>query len=62
MKNQKIKAVVKHYLAYIYIYKRIPKMFNPYNESEITNVAPTITTHCGALDSSATVLIVEDDK
>lgn len=34
----------------------IPKMFNPYNESEIKEVAPTQSTQCGSSTSSATVL------
>lgn len=37
-------------------------MFNPYNESEITDLAPTLTCHCGSWSSSATVLILEEDK
>ena len=37
-------------------------MFNPYNESEIKNIAPTLTTNCGHYDSSATVLIVEYEE
>jgi hypothetical protein len=37
-------------------------MFNPYNESEIKDVAPTLTTNCGHFDSSATVLILEEDE
>lgn len=57
------KIAIKHLISYIYIYKRIPKMFNPYNECEIKDVAPTLTTHCGAWDSSATVLIIDyEDK
>ena len=36
----------------------IPEMFNPYNCSEITDVSPTITTNCGNIGTSATVLIV----
>lgn len=38
------------------------KMFNPYNNREITNIAPTQTTNCGSINSSATVLISEDGK
>ena len=37
----------------------IPKMFNPYNESEIKDIAPTLTCNCGHFDSSAAVLILE---
>ena len=40
----------------------IPKMFNPYNCIEITDVAPTITTQCGGTTSSSTVLILQDVK
>lgn len=35
-------------------------MFNPYNNKEITDIAPTQTTSCGSTTSSATVLISED--
>jgi len=37
-------------------------MFNPYNECEIKDIAPTLTTNCGHFDSSATVLIVEEKE
>ena len=37
----------------------IPKMFNPYNTTEITDIAPTITTQCGSTTSSSVVLIME---
>lgn len=37
----------------------IPEMFNPYNESEIKDIAPTQTTQCGNTDSSATILKAE---
>ena len=39
----------------------LPNMFNPYNECEIKDIAPTLTTNCGHFDSSATVLIMEND-
>lgn len=38
------------------------KMFNPYNNKEITDIAPTQTTTCGNTSSSAAVLISEDGK
>lgn len=37
----------------------IPKMFNPYNCSEIKDIAPTLATNCGGLTVSSTVLIIE---
>lgn len=37
-------------------------MFNPYNESEIKGIAPTLTTNCGHYDSSATVLICYEEN
>ena len=40
----------------------LPKMFNPYNLCEITDLAPTQTCHCGNWTSSATVLILEEIK
>ena len=38
------------------------KMFNPYNEKQIKDIAPTQTTNCGCSTSSAAVLISEDGK
>ena len=35
----------------------IPEQFNPYNCSEIKNIAPAQTTQCGSTASSATVLL-----
>lgn len=34
----------------------VPEMFNPYNNAEITDVAPTQTAQCGSTASSATIL------
>ena len=36
----------------------IPEMFNPYNCTEITDIAPTLTSACGSTTTSSTVLIV----
>lgn len=38
----------------------IPKMFNPYNCSEIKDIAPMLATNCGGLTVSSTVLIIEE--
>lgn len=35
----------------------IPEKFNPYNEKEIEDICPTLSTQCGSTTSSATVLI-----
>lgn len=40
----------------------IPEIFNPYNKTEITDVAPTQTTQAGSTTSSATILIRENTK
>lgn len=37
-------------------------MFNPYNQKQISDVAPTQTRNCGNIMSSAAVLITEDGK
>ena len=39
----------------------IPKMFNPYNRSEIKDVSPTLLTNCGGLTVSSTVLIISKE-
>ena len=38
----------------------IPELYNPYNDSEIKDVAPTLTTKCGDVTSSAAVLVKEE--
>lgn len=38
------------------------KMYNPYNDREITDIAPTQTATCGCTTSSSTVLISEDGE
>ncbi len=38
------------------------KMFNPYNNTEIKEIAPTQTTSCGCTTSSSAILISEDGK
>lgn len=38
----------------------MPDMFNPYNKTEIKDIAPTQSTQCGSTTSSATVLIKEN--
>ena len=39
----------------------ISKMFNPYNQTEVKNIAPTQTTYCGNTTSSATVLKLDNN-
>lgn len=40
----------------------VPEMFNPYNETEIKNIAPAQTTCCNSTTSSATVLINNNER
>lgn len=51
--------VLKKYKKFIDKNGYVPKMFNPYNCSEIKDVAPTQTTNCGNTASSSTVLVKE---
>lgn len=52
--------IINHYINFFKSHGGgIPKMFNPYNESEVKDICPTLTTNCGHFDSSATVLILE---
>ena len=48
--------IEKHYDNFKNKNGYIPEFFNPYNESEIKEVAPTQSTQCGSTTSSATVL------
>ena len=43
--------VNKKYTEFYKKHGYIPKMFNPYNCSEITDIAPTITTQCRRIRS-----------
>lgn len=40
----------------------MPEMFNPYNRTEIKDQAPTVTTQCGSITSSSSVLKAETDN
>lgn len=46
----------KHYENFIKKNGYIPDMFNPYNETEIKDIAPTQSTCCGSMTSSSAVL------
>lgn len=50
--------VTKKYLEFYEKNGYIPEMFNPYNQTEITDICPTLSTCCGSTTSSATVLII----
>lgn len=54
--------VLKKYKEFYKKNGYIPKMFNPYNCTEITDVAPCLSTQCGSTTSSATVLIIESEE
>lgn len=54
--------VENKYKNFIEKENRIPEMFNPYNETKITEVAPTQSTICGSTTNSATVLIAEEGE
>lgn len=54
--------VEKKYKEFVDKNGYIPEMYNPYNNSEIKDVAPTQSTQCGSTTSSATVLIKNDTK
>lgn len=49
--------VSKKYNEFIDEKGYIPDMYNPYNNSEIKDIAPTQSTQCGSTTSSSTVLI-----
>lgn len=38
----------------------LPEMFNPYNKTEITDFAPTLTAQGDSMTKSGTVLIIDD--
>jgi hypothetical protein len=54
--------VNKKYEEFIRKNGYIPKMFNPYNCAEITDVAPTITAQGDSITKSGTVLITESEE
>mgnify|MGYP005972934539 FL=1 len=52
--------VNKKYTEFYKKHGYIPKMFNSYNCSEITDIAPTLTTQCGSMTSSSSICIIEE--
>lgn len=60
--NTKQGYVKKKYKEFIDENGYIPDMFNPYNKSEIKDIAPTQSTQCGSTTSSATILIKNATK
>lgn len=53
--------VVKHIQNTINEKGYLPEMYNPYNESEITDYGPTLTTTCGSTTSSSSVLVSDSE-
>ena len=52
-----LEFVRKKYKKFIDEKGYIPEMFNPYNGTEITNIAPTLTTQCSSVTKNSTVLL-----
>lgn len=57
--NNKISYIEKKYITFINNYGYIPEFFNPYNGRELVTYIPTLTTTCGTMTSSSSVLIKE---
>ena len=53
--------ILKKYIDFYKKHGYIPRVFNPYNCSEIKDIAPCITTRCGNTTTSAAVLILESE-
>ena len=54
--------VLKKYKEFYEKYGYIPLMFNPYNCTEIKDIAPCMSTQCGSTTTSAAVLIIESEE
>ena len=59
VKSKKHKSLDESIDSIIEKYGYLPEMFNPYNETEVTDISPTITASCGKQGSSAEILKVE---
>lgn len=55
--RQDLGVVEKGYNNFIQKNGYVPELFNPYNESEIKDIAPTQTSNCGSTTGTASVLI-----
>ena len=54
---------LRHYVAYIQRTRRVPNIFCPYNDDEVSSgIAKTITTNCGGLGSSASHILTVDHE
>lgn len=57
--EEKNSYIAEKYSQFVNKNGYIPQMYNPYNNSEIKDIAPTQSTQCGSTTSSSTVLISE---
>ena len=57
--NKKLEYVNKKYAEFYEKNGYVPKMFNPYNCSEVTTKAPTLTAQGASITKSSTVLITD---
>ena len=56
-----LKFCLRHYVNYVQRTRRVPNIFCPYNDDEVSSgIANTITTTCGGLTGSASHLLVVD--
>jgi DNA-cytosine methyltransferase len=60
--NSKQQFIENKYKEFIDENGYVPDMFNPYNKTEITDIAPTQTTQCGSTTSSAAILVKNATK
>ena len=51
-------CIIKSYDKAVEKYGYIPEIYNPYNNTEITNKSPTLTTQCGLKTGSSSLMIV----
>ena len=49
--------VMSKYKSFVEENGYVPEMFNPYNQQEIFDTSPTLSTQCGSMTTSAAVLI-----
>ena len=52
--------VNKKYTEFYNKYGYLPQIFNPYNCTELTEYAPTLTSQGDSITKSGTVLIIEE--
>lgn len=62
MKNLDIGWLGRKYLEFVERHGYIPKVFQPYNGADVSELAPTVTVSCGGSTTIGALYIIEEEQ